>query len=83
MSVTTLKLEGRLDTAALASALALIERPQDAVAGIHAAGVVRDGRAADLRRLWIERASDIEAVRLASPSGALTAAATHRPPRTL
>ena len=40
-----------LDAAAPAGALALVQRAQDAVAGIHAAGVVRDGRAADLRRV--------------------------------
>ena len=43
------------DPAAAAGALALVERAQDAVAGIHAAGIVGDGRAADLRLVGIEQ----------------------------
>ena len=44
-----------LDAPAPAGALALVQRAEDAVAGVHAGGVVGDGRAAGLRVFRIEQ----------------------------
>ena len=43
-----------LDAPAPAGALALVQRPENAIAGKHPGGVVRNGRAAGLRVVWIE-----------------------------